>query len=91
MVSLFGESEYDMRDFGFAFAALKSSLYLARVQAAAGQLSLVDAEAHSRMVRDGLSIVPASQLSDAGRQAVEDTLGEIEVAAARKFKGYGNA
>ena len=89
MVSLFsGESEADKRDYGFAFAALKSSLYLAKVLAATGRLSPLDAKAHSQQVRDGLEIVPEKYLPTAGRQAVEETLGQIERLAEHLFNSY---
>ena len=89
MVSLFGgENEADMRDYGFAFAALKSSMYLALVQATTGRLSPLDAQEHSKMVRDGLSIVPVRYLPEAGRAVIEESLASIERMAAMHFESY---
>ena len=85
-MSLFGgESAADKRDYGFAFAALKSTLYLAQMLACQGRMSPPDAREHSQQVRDGLGIVPKEYLSDAGRAAIEYTLSQIEKAADTHF------
>ncbi|WP_343347755.1 hypothetical protein WJT74_05400 [Sphingomicrobium sp. XHP0239] len=77
-MSIFGDSEADQRDYGFAFAALKSSMYLWDVLARSGQLSMADAIRHSELVRDGLEIVPERYLGKAGWEAVESSLKQIE-------------
>ncbi|MFM5953353.1 MAG: hypothetical protein ACKOPE_03505 [Novosphingobium sp.] len=81
-MSLFGdrsdETAADKRDYGFAFAALKSSMYLALMAAKRGHLMPDQAREHSQMVRDGLSIVPEVWLPPAGRDAVEEALKMIE-------------
>ena len=79
MVSIFGESDEDRRDYGYAFAALKGSVYLGLVLAGRGLLSPLDAKAFRRQVTDGIDIVPASQLSSAGRAAIEEALNDIEM------------
>ena len=90
MVSLFGgpsdETETDKRDYGFAFAALKSSMYLALMAAKRGHMLPAEAKEHSQMVRDGLSIVPDVWLSPQGREAVEFSLLEIEQQAEHFFR-----
>ncbi|MBS0476410.1 MAG: hypothetical protein JSR28_14855 [Proteobacteria bacterium] len=89
-MSLFGghgdETPADKRDYGFAFAALKSSLFLALMAAKRGHLLPVEATEHSQMVRDGLSIVPEVWLPQQGRDAVEATLLEIEQQAETFFR-----
>ncbi|MGB7654770.1 MAG: hypothetical protein WBL74_04740 [Novosphingobium sp.] len=72
------ETPTDRRDYGFAFAALKSSMFLALMAAKRGHLMPDEAREHSQMVRDGLSIVPEVWLPPEGREAVEEALGEIE-------------
>jgi hypothetical protein len=90
VVSLFGarsdETDADKRDYGFAFAALKSSMYLALMASRRGHLLPAEAKEHSQMVRDGLSIVPEVWLSQQGREVVDFTLLQIEQAAEDFFR-----
>lgn len=72
------ETPADKRNYGFAFAALKSSMYLALMAAKRGHLMPDQAREHSQMVRDGLSIVPEAWLPQEGRNAIEEALKMIE-------------
>ena len=83
---MFGESDHDKRDYGYAFGAFKGSAYLALVLAGRGLLSPLDAKEFRRQMMDGIDIVPSSQLSADGREAIEGTLGDIEMMAASNFK-----
>ena len=86
VVSLFGDSDTDRRDYGFAFGAFKGTAYLGLTMAARGDLSPVDARELGRQMRDGIEIVPGSQLSSDGRTAIEDMLKSIERTAEVNFK-----
>lgn len=77
MVSVFGESSDDQRDYGFAFAAFKGSLYLATVMAARGTLSKGDAEGFKEQMMHGIEIVPQEHMSPAARQVIVDSLDSI--------------
>ena len=86
MVSLFGESDTDKRDYGFAFGAFKGTAYLGLTMAANGQLSPIDARELRKQMLDGIDIVPVTQLSPAGRASVEDMLHSIERTAVTNFR-----
>ncbi len=81
-----GESDEDKRDYGYAFAAFKGSCYLALVLAGRGLLSPLDAKEFGEQMRDGIDIVPQSQLSAAGRAAIDETLSDIEMMPEMNFK-----
>lgn len=86
MVSLFGDSAEDKRDYGYAFGAFKGSAYLGLVMAGRGYLSPVDAREFRKQMLDGIEIVPSSQLSAAGRQAINEMFDSIEESALMNFK-----
>jgi hypothetical protein len=86
VVSIFGESNVDKRDYGFAFGAFKGAAYLALVLACKGLLSPLDAKEFGRMMLDGIDIVPDDQLSSMGREAIVETLNDIEQMAVMNFK-----
>jgi len=85
-VSIFGDSEEDKRDYGYAFAAFKGTLYLGLVLAGRGLLSPLDAKEFGRKVMDGIDFVPSSQLSADGRTLIEEALADIEMMASMNFK-----
>jgi hypothetical protein len=86
VVSIFGESDEDRRDYGYAFGAFKGTAYLGLVLAGQGLLSPLDAKELRRQMMDGIGIVPPSQLSSAGRAAIEEALESVETMAGMNFK-----
>jgi hypothetical protein len=86
VVSIFGDSDEDKRDYGYAFGAFKGTAYLALVMAGRGQLTPLDAKEFRCQMMDGIEIVPSNQLSADGRAAIEQMLGDIEMMASMKFK-----
>ena len=86
VVSIFGESSEDQRDYGYAFGAFKGTVYLGLVLAGRGLLSSLDAKEFRRQMLDGIDVVPPSQLSPAGRAAIEATFDDVEMVAGSSFK-----
>jgi len=86
VVSLFGDSDTDRRDYGFAFGAFKGAAYLGSVLAERGVLSATQAHEFGRQMLDGVEIVPNSQLSPDGLKAIEEMLASIVRSASENFK-----
>ena len=86
VVSMFGESNFDKRNYGYAFGAFKGSSYLGLVMACKGFLSPLDAKEFKTQMLDGIDIGPPDQLSPAGREAIIETLDSIEQMAVSNFK-----
>lgn len=85
-MSIFGESSKDKRDYGYAFGAFKGTIYLGLVLAGRGLLSPLDAKELRRQMLDGIDVVPSSQLSPAGRAAIEAAFDDVEMLAGSNFK-----
>ena len=85
-MSIFGESNEDKRDYGYAFGAFKGCLYLGLQMATRGQLAPLHAKEFRQQMMDGIDIVPADQLSPAGRVVIEEAFDLIEQMAAMNFK-----
>ena len=85
-MSIFGESNKDKRDYGYAFGAFKGCLYLGLQMATRGQLAPLHAKEFRQQMMDGIDIVPADQLAPAGRVVIEEAFDLIEQMAAMNFK-----
>ena len=88
---MFGQSPYDERAFGFAFAALQCSMHGLRLMAERGLVSAADVWRVEQDVMNGIEIVPESTLTADGRATIVNTFRQIAETAATNWKDPPNA
>jgi hypothetical protein len=86
VVSLFGESSIDKRDFRMGLAGLLAGIHSLRILAERGIASAEDIGISQQGIEQVLSSIPESEFAASERAKLLDMLDKIRVTAASNFR-----